>query len=138
MRFSVICAEDVPIYEQSSSQDGYMGNFVSESFAEICTIWPQGEIHTDFTEPVRSDVPVLLISGEADPVTPPVNGDFTAQTLSNSLHDCSGMGHVNIYRAHAKVPPICKSRTPGIRYQLHPTNSTHAISSSFNRSAMIE
>ena len=100
MRFSVICAEDVPIYKQPSSQDGYMGSFVSESFAEICTIWPRGEIPTDFTEPVHSDVPVLLISGEADPVTPPVNGDFTAQTLSNSLHlIVPGMGHVNIYRS---------------------------------------
>lgn len=99
MRFSIICAEDVPYYDQRSGQDSYMGNFISESFVEICTIWPRGDIPSTFNEPVQSAIPILLISGEADPVTPPANGEFVAQTLSNSFHlVVPGMGHVNIYR----------------------------------------
>jgi hypothetical protein len=35
-------------------------------------------------QPVVSDVPVLILAGEFDPVTPPLFGQITAQTLSNS------------------------------------------------------
>jgi pimeloyl-ACP methyl ester carboxylesterase len=31
-------------------------------------------------------VPVLILSGALDPVTPPANGDVLARTLSRSLH----------------------------------------------------
>ena len=40
----------------------------------------------DFHDPVRSDVPVLLLSGERDPVTPPHYADQAAETFSDSLH----------------------------------------------------
>jgi hypothetical protein len=46
-----------------------------------------------------SETPVLLLSGEADPVTPPANGDHAARTLSNSLHLVApGQGHMVISR----------------------------------------
>ena len=31
-------------------------------------------------------MPVLILTGEWDPVTPPANGDRVAKTLTNSLH----------------------------------------------------
>jgi pimeloyl-ACP methyl ester carboxylesterase len=31
-------------------------------------------------------VPVLILTGELDPVTPPANGEAAARTLPNSLH----------------------------------------------------
>lgn len=99
MRLSVICAEDLPYLETTFATDGYMQEIFTESFTELCQIWPQGNIPADFKEPVRSDVPVLIISGEADPVTPPSNGDLAAQSLSSSLHlVVPGMGHINIFR----------------------------------------
>ncbi|MEK7325132.1 MAG: alpha/beta hydrolase, partial [Chloroflexota bacterium] len=46
-----------------------------------------------------SNVPVLLLSGEADPVTPPATADQAAQTLSKSLHLVApGQGHSIIFR----------------------------------------
>jgi len=46
-----------------------------------------------------SETPMLLLSGEADPVTPPANGDQAARTLSNSLHLVApGQGHTVISR----------------------------------------
>lgn len=46
----------------------------------------------------RTYIPVLLISGEADPVTPPTNGDQVAAIFTNSLHIVlPGMGHANFY-----------------------------------------
>jgi hypothetical protein len=35
-------------------------------------------------EPVVSDIPVLILSGEYDPVCPPLFGEITAKTLRNS------------------------------------------------------
>jgi pimeloyl-ACP methyl ester carboxylesterase len=99
MRFSVVCAEDVPFYAQEFPSQGYLGDYIMESFIKICEMWPRGEIPADFKQPVRSDIPVLLLSGEADPVTPPSNGELTAKTLSNYEHlVVPGMGHINIFR----------------------------------------
>jgi fermentation-respiration switch protein FrsA (DUF1100 family) len=53
----------------------------------------------DFKKPVVSAKPVLLLSGEDDPVTPPANAERTAKTLSNSLSLVTpGQGHGNVFR----------------------------------------
>ena len=49
-------------------------------------MWPRGEIPTDFLEPVRSNAPVLIFSGNMDPVTPPEYGEEVAKYLPNSRH----------------------------------------------------
>jgi pimeloyl-ACP methyl ester carboxylesterase len=88
MRFAVMCAEDAPFYPPDAmlTDGAYAGAFFVEQFAQFCESWPRGAIPADFKEPVESDVPALLLSGEADPVTPPAYGDHVAVTLSNSLH----------------------------------------------------
>ena len=53
--------------------------------AIICSVWPRGIIDDEFKEPVNSDVPVLLLSGEADPITPPAYADMAAVDLGNAL-----------------------------------------------------
>jgi hypothetical protein len=53
----------------------------------------------DFKKPVVSGKPVLLISGEDDPITPPSNAVHAAKTLSNSLSIVvPGQGHGNAFR----------------------------------------
>ena len=37
----------------------------------VCTIWPAGPVDDDLDENLDSDVPALLLSGSADPITPP-------------------------------------------------------------------
>jgi pimeloyl-ACP methyl ester carboxylesterase len=49
-------------------------------------MWPRGEIPGDFLEPVRSNAPVLIFSGNMDPVTPPKYGEEVARHLPNSRH----------------------------------------------------
>jgi len=51
-----------------------------------CRIWPHGEVPDGFHEPVRSDLPVLLMSGERDPVTPSIYAAQVAETFPNSLN----------------------------------------------------
>jgi pimeloyl-ACP methyl ester carboxylesterase len=40
----------------------------------------------DYAEPTRSDVPALILTGQWDPVTPPIYGDTAAKHLSKSVH----------------------------------------------------
>src|SRR5436309_2844105 len=48
-----------------------------------CAEWPRGEVPAKFTEPIKSDVPVLMLSGELDPVTPPELATPLLRTLPN-------------------------------------------------------
>jgi pimeloyl-ACP methyl ester carboxylesterase len=50
---------------------------------------------SDFKTPVVSDIPVLLLSGEYDPITPPAYAErVMAEGLSNGLHVVGrGQGH---------------------------------------------
>jgi pimeloyl-ACP methyl ester carboxylesterase len=99
MRFSVVCSEDVPFYGQTPNSAGYLGEQFDQVFSEICQTWPSGSLPPDFKQPVQSDVPTLLLSGEYDPVTPPANAEQAAQTLSNSLHIIAPQqGHIVIFR----------------------------------------
>jgi pimeloyl-ACP methyl ester carboxylesterase len=99
MRFTVLCAEDVPFFNSEANTPGYLGDFFIRTFETICNTWPRGQIPADFKQPVYSNAPALLLSGEADPVTTPANGELAAQTLPNSLQIVvPGQGHIVIYR----------------------------------------
>ena len=87
MELSVMCSEDFPVIDVSADySDTLMGNLFLEIIDLQCNVWPRGEVPADFHQPVVSDVPVLLMSGERDPVTPPHYGAQTAETFSNSLN----------------------------------------------------
>jgi hypothetical protein len=59
--------------------------FIRE-FSTACENWPKGKVAPDFHTPVKSDKPVLILSGGIDPVTPPIFGDEVKKTFSNSVH----------------------------------------------------
>jgi len=87
MELSVSCSEDYPYIDVSADySDTLMGNLFLEVISSQCKVWPQGEVPDGFHQPVVSDVPVLLMSGERDPVTPPQYAAQTAETFSNSLN----------------------------------------------------
>ncbi|MBA3532104.1 MAG: alpha/beta hydrolase, partial [Ardenticatenales bacterium] len=103
MNISVLCAEDVPFFVpeeiKTANEGSYLGDLQTRQLLSTCALWPRGEIPPTFKEPVSSEVPTLLLSGEADPVTPPEYGEHAAQTLPNSLHLIApGQGHNVIYR----------------------------------------
>jgi len=106
MHHSVICAEDAPFYYDgekfAGDTDAEMQSYLGEIYLElekVCALWPVTEVPADFKTPVSSDVPVLLLSGEADPVTPASNGGQAARTLTHSLHLVApGQGHGIIAR----------------------------------------
>ena len=103
MGYSVLCAEDFPFIsldEAAKENAGsYLGDETAVELSNICQTWPHAQVSPEFKTPVQSDLPVLLLSGEADPVTPPENGDSVSKSLPNSVHLVApGQGHNVIFR----------------------------------------
>jgi pimeloyl-ACP methyl ester carboxylesterase len=90
MYLSITCAEDLPWIKPGEGErlatNTFLGDYRLRQQREACALWPRADIERDYAEPVRSDVPSLILTGEWDPVTPPSNGDAVSKTLSNSLH----------------------------------------------------
>lgn len=69
---------------------------VNEQFA-ACAIWQTGSAPALENEPVVSNIPVLVLSGAYDPITPPAWGQAAADYLSNSFNFVfPGVGHGSI------------------------------------------
>jgi pimeloyl-ACP methyl ester carboxylesterase len=101
MLYAVTCTEDAPLIsldeaEELSEQTVFGVNRVVD-FVDACEDWQVGEVSPEFREALVSDVPVLIFSGEADPITPPYHAEAVAESLTNELHLIfSGMGHGNL------------------------------------------
>ncbi|WP_300319954.1 alpha/beta hydrolase [Idiomarina sp.] len=90
LMLSVVCSEDLPrATEQLLAEDGdnqFIGARTGDAFIDMCKGWKSAPVPSYWAEPVVSDKPVLLLSGELDPVTPPSWGELAADTLPNSRH----------------------------------------------------
>jgi pimeloyl-ACP methyl ester carboxylesterase len=99
MQNSVVCSEDVPFFasqdiDRQRIEASYQGTEQLDALAEICKLWPRGPVDADLHAPLTSDVPSLLLSGEADPVTPPGDADRLARGLARHRHlVLPGEGH---------------------------------------------
>lgn len=100
MHNSIVCTEDAPFYadeqiDRQSLRATYLGESQLSLLENICGIWPAGVIDAGFKTPVVSELPILLLSGSADPVTPPAYAERAARTLSNHMHLIGqDMGHI--------------------------------------------
>jgi pimeloyl-ACP methyl ester carboxylesterase len=97
MNLSVTCAEDVPFITPAVVESAIAGTYlrgyrVLQQIA-ACRAWPRGEIPAGFHQPVRSDVPVLLVSGSYDPVTPPRFAGEVARQLPHAVELTIPEGH---------------------------------------------
>ncbi|HEY2567846.1 MAG TPA: alpha/beta fold hydrolase, partial [Candidatus Udaeobacter sp.] len=90
MYLSVTCTEDVPFIKPEEATKltagNPFGNYRVFQQTRACSVWPRGEIPVDFLDPVSSNAPVLIFSGNMDPVTPPSYGEEVAKHLPNSRH----------------------------------------------------
>ncbi|WP_313913927.1 alpha/beta hydrolase [Tahibacter sp.] len=95
MGLSVICAEDADLLVAQPEQAALiLGDDFTAALRTQCEVWPRGQRPADFHEPLKSDIPSLLLSGQYDPVTPARYGDQVAKGLSRSRHLVApGQGH---------------------------------------------
>ncbi|MFO1218581.1 MAG: alpha/beta hydrolase [Burkholderiaceae bacterium] len=82
MHFSVVCAEDLPRRAASADAPGAdFGTAFGDWYARACAEWPRGPVDPAFYTVPPARVPVLVLSGGADPATPPRHGARVAAAL---------------------------------------------------------
>ena len=136
MGFSVTCAEDLPFIDDATAAretaGTLLGDYRIREQKRVCADWPRGSIPPDERVPVRSAVPVLLFSGERDPVTPPEFGERVAKGFPNSLHvvmlhgshgaegPCAtALTHRFVEQASVKgLDASCAAKTPPTKFEL--------------------
>lgn len=101
LAFSVACAEELNrISADEVARDGagtFLGSAFFDLFATGCKSWPVRA--KPYAAPARRAQPVLLISGAADPITPPTYAERDLGYLSHKQHlIVAGGGHINSAR----------------------------------------
>ena len=81
-----------------------MGLIQIDALEAICSVWPAGILDPGFNEPLDTDLPVLLLSGDADPITPPRYADLAAVDLGNGTH------LIGRHQGHGQIAVGCTSR----------------------------
>lgn len=96
---SIECTEGtnriVPEEIDEATGDTFLGRYRVEEQMRACSIWPATNVPESFFEPVASDVPVLLVVGGRDYVTPAAYSEAVASHFGNSqVLVVEEMGHV--------------------------------------------
>ena len=86
MHNAVMCTEDAPFIDwenldHDAIHASYMGPLQLDAIKTMCSVWPAGVLDEDLREPLATDVPVLLLSGGADPITPARYAEMAAVDL---------------------------------------------------------
>lgn len=82
MHFSVVCAEDLPRLDSSADTPGAdFGNGFARQYRQVCAGWPRGEVPAAFYSLPPAPAATLVLSGGADPVTPPRHGERVTRAL---------------------------------------------------------
>ncbi len=91
MQHAVQCKEELPFVTQAQIEEVLKQHpdyapLGSRGIVELCTAWGSSPADPKENQPVSSDVPTLVVSGEFDPVTPPGWAEEAAKTLSKSFY----------------------------------------------------
>ncbi len=82
MHFSVVCSEDLPRLGQSAEPPAAdFGSGFAEHYRAVCKKWPQGALPAAFYTLPPAPHATLVLSGGADPATPPRHGQRVATAL---------------------------------------------------------
>lgn len=90
MRRSVLCSEDVSVTTEDevrrSGAASMIGDTSNVGLLASCRQWPVGTLPRGYFDPIRTDVPILAISGVEDPVLPPHRAEAALPYLPNATH----------------------------------------------------
>jgi pimeloyl-ACP methyl ester carboxylesterase len=114
MYFSVECAEDVNFtsaQEIDTASQQYPADIrADQDFslkAEIpeCQRWNVNKVPDSQRQPITSSIPTIVLEGQYDPITPPVNGDHVVQGLSHAQkYLFPATGHGSFFNSNSTCP----------------------------------
>lgn len=98
MYLTVTCSEFVATVTEEDIQretaDTLLGDHLIRAHMQRCHEWPRARIPATYYEPIRSTVPVLMLSGRLDATTPPRWGELALRSLPNGRQIIvSGLAH---------------------------------------------
>lgn len=89
--FSIKCSEDMA-YAGELAVEGVSppakawGTETFQTMVDACKIWNVPAVEPSARNPLKSDIPTLLLNGNFDPITPPPFGELVARGLTNSIN----------------------------------------------------
>lgn len=90
MHLSVACADDGGQLDlrtaRTTDRSTFLGSSRVQMLSEACAAWQPMPKKRGAHDPVRASTPVLLVSGELDPNTPPRWAEEALRTLPNARH----------------------------------------------------
>ena len=112
MHNAVMCSEDAPFYDDTAIdyealEASYIGIVQLDAIRAMCRVWPPGPVDDDFRAPLDTAVPVLLLSGDADPITPPRYASLAMVDLERARH------LIGVHQGHGQAAVGCTPRLIG-------------------------
>jgi pimeloyl-ACP methyl ester carboxylesterase len=87
---SSTCAEDLPWIDLRAARRLARGTVLGttrlDAQSAACAVWPGRKVAADFRVPLATDIPVLAISGNLDPVTPPRWAEHALVDMTRAWH----------------------------------------------------
>ncbi len=106
MHFSVVCSKDTSAARLNAALDADKSILPEVraalepsllEYSTLCASWPSKGADPKADQPVKSDRPTVLVSGQFDPITPPRYADVVKATLTNVVSvTLPGGGHTPI------------------------------------------
>jgi len=86
--FSVTCSEDIPFIDPAQvparTANTFLGDYRVKQQTAACGVWPRARIEPGHSEAIHTDLPVLVMNGERDPVTPPDFGPRVTKAMTHA------------------------------------------------------
>lgn len=121
LMLSFTCAEDTwrirPEEVERESAGSFLGTLRVKAQLAACSVWPRGKVPAGYYRPPESRVPVLFVSGQLDPVTPPEWGEVALRRFPNGVHIVAPGG------THTPTSPCIE----GLARELYATGSVKGL-----------
>jgi pimeloyl-ACP methyl ester carboxylesterase len=90
MAMSIACPEDVGLIDpetiSGATRGSFFGDYRVRQQMAACDVWPHRDVDPSFYAPVRSNAPVLMLTGALDPATPPEESVRVQRYLPHALN----------------------------------------------------
>jgi pimeloyl-ACP methyl ester carboxylesterase len=98
LHLAVTCSEDVDFIDLNEAEEiaktSFMSAFRARDQKAGCAVWPHRKLDKSVLEPIRADVPLLIMNGEDDPATARYHAERLLKGFPNGkLVVIPGAGH---------------------------------------------